>query len=580
MVEDSQANPTDPADMLVVDFATRVGSWTYVTGWAGPRVSGIGAGPGHDCIVQRHDRPDVSEVYGLRTGQGLGFVAAIPAPAGDLAGDLALGWVSPASASPQQTPLEIRETWSDQDLNSLMPMIERQARDLPRGSADWVSHAVLLSDAMAGSTRTRGHVDRILQHETQGYAVSGWAIGRENTEFFLMDAAQTVVPLTGMDRLDRPDLLSIEGVSPNQAARAGFVAHIRQDLVAPIQFIAATGDTVLLLSRKPIQPEPLPADPKEAARALFAMHTPIQSFHDRVERIDWKFLAPLIAAGQARWEACEIEEREFGPQPEAPEVSVIVPLYGRHDFVEHQLMEFCRDPYMRERAEIVYVVDDPAIVISSGSELAELYGLYRQPFRWIWGGVNRGFSGANNLGAARARADRLLFMNSDVFPTAPGWLARMVEALDSHPKLGVVTPQLRFAGGGIQHAGMVSRRLDSIGVWINHHPHMGFDPALDPRKALDAVPIATGACMLLRRAEFEELGGWDTGYLIGDFEDSDLCYKYRSRDLDIGYLPTVSLVHLERQSFAGIGTDDFKTRVMIANSVRHSGRWPQFLHAD
>ena len=156
----------------------------------------------------------------------------------------------------------------------------------------------------------------------------------------------------------------------------------------------------------------------------------------------------------------------------------------------------------------------------------------------------------------------------------------MVAALDSHPKLGVVTPQLRFAGGGIQHAGMESRRLDSIGVWINHHPHMGFDPALDPRKALDAVPIATGACMLLRRAEFEELGGWDTGYLIGDFEDSDLCYKYRSRDLDIGYLPTVSLVHLERQSFAGIGTDDFKTRVMIANSVRHSGRWPQFLHAD
>ena len=77
-------------------------------------------------------------------------------------------------------------------------------------------------------------------------------------------------------------------------------------------------------------------------------------------------IAPVIAASQARWAECEIEERAFGPQPEAPEVSVIVPLYGRHDFVEHQLMEFCRDPYMRERAEIVYVVDDPAIVISSG----------------------------------------------------------------------------------------------------------------------------------------------------------------------------------------------------------------------
>ena len=77
----------------------------------------------------------------------------------------------------------------------------------------------------------------------------------------------------------------------------------------------------------------------------------------------------------------------------------------------------------------------------------------------------------------------------------------------------------------------------------------------------------------MRRADFEYVGGWDTGYLIGDFEDSDLCFKLRQQGLRMLYVPHVQLTHLERQSMTQIGSNDYRMRVTIFNAVRHQMRW-------
>ena len=130
-----------------------------------------------------------------------------------------------------------------------------------------------------------------------------------------------------------------------------------------------------------------------------------------------------------------------------------------------------------------------------------------------------------------------------------------------------------FADGSIQHAGMEFMRRDELGIWVNHHPMMGIDPRLDPNQGLALMPSITGACLAMRRSDFDRLGGWDTGYLIGDFEDSDLCLKLRSDGLKVAYLPSVQLTHLERQSFKLLGQDEFRTRVVIFNAVRHQTRW-------
>jgi GT2 family glycosyltransferase len=94
------------------------------------------------------------------------------------------------------------------------------------------------------------------------------------------------------------------------------------------------------------------------------------------------------------------------------------------------------------------------------------------------------------------------------------------------------------------------------------------------------VPAITGACLLIRRTHFDLVEGWDTGYLIGDFEDSDLCLKIREAGLSIAYLPSVQLTHLERQSFKLFGDKNFRTKVTLFNAVRHQKRWRHFFQDD
>ena len=49
---------------------------------------------------------------------------------------------------------------------------------------------------------------------------------------------------------------------------------------------------------------------------------------------------------------------------------------------------------------------------------------------------------------------------------------------------------------------------------------------------------------------FREIGGFTRDYIIGDYEDSDLCLKIRAAGREIRYVPAAELYHLERQSIA------------------------------
>src|SRR5206468_1553596 len=106
------------------------------------------------------------------------------------------------------------------------------------------------------------------------------------------------------------------------------------------------------------------------------------------------------------------------------DVSIIVPLYQRIDFLEHQLAQFVHDPDIRQ-AELIYVLDSPELKIGLRHSAAQLSSLYRIPFRIATLKRNVGFAGANNIGASLARGRLLLLLNSDVLPDRSGWLKTM-----------------------------------------------------------------------------------------------------------------------------------------------------------
>lgn len=242
-----------------------------------------------------------------------------------------------------------------------------------------------------------------------------------------------------------------------------------------------------------------------------------------------------------------IEERQFG-RGCAADVSVIVPLYGRCDFLRHQLAQFADDPDFGS-VDLIYVVDDPAILAETLELAAQYHPLFDIPFRVIWYGENRGFAGANNIGARAARGRNLLLMNSDVIPRSPGWLSALRTALDTLPTAGAVGPLLQFADGSIQHAGMHPSTSPLLpGFLINTHPRMG--QAWSGPDEPAEQPMLTAACLMLRTADYLAAGGLDEGYVVGDFEDSDLCLALRKRGMRLWLEPRAKLWHLERQSQA------------------------------
>ncbi|WP_366552632.1 glycosyltransferase family 2 protein [Aquibaculum sediminis] len=339
---------------------------------------------------------------------------------------------------------------------------------------------------------------------------------------------------------------------PSVPRRCGFILHVplateAGDARAICFHYAERGDLWLRLPVDQRDTQGIPL----IKEMLGMIPHPEQLNHYLYEMFDGGLGAALEAVNQQRLaEAAPVEDtldsRQFGEPPEAPTTSVIVPLYGRCDFMRHQLAHFADDPDFQQ-CDLIYVVDDPALVEQTLSLAARYQWLFNVPFRVVWYGRNLGFAGANNAGASVARGERLLLLNSDVIPQQAGWLSTLETALETLTDAGAVGPLLQFGDGSIQHAGMQPRRDPQLpGFLLNSHPGMG-QRWEGPNDSYEQ-PLLTAACLMLRKADYEALGGLDEGYVIGDFEDSDLCLGLRSHGLRLYVVPEARLWHLERQS--------------------------------
>lgn len=237
---------------------------------------------------------------------------------------------------------------------------------------------------------------------------------------------------------------------------------------------------------------------------------------------------------------------QLGVPVKRPRFSLIIPLYRNLDYLRFQVGAFAIDPEMK-RAEIIFVLDSPeqrADLVHFLSGLNQLYGL---PMTVVIMSANFGYAAANNAGAALAQGEYLVLLNSDVVPEAPGWLTHLVAPLKRRKNVLASGARLLFDDQSLQHAGMRFTR-DAGGHWLNLHYHKGaprdFGPALESRK----VPAVTGAALLVRRQAFLDVGGFTEDYIIGDYEDSDLCLKLRAAGGDICYAPDAVLYHFERKS--------------------------------
>jgi GT2 family glycosyltransferase len=272
----------------------------------------------------------------------------------------------------------------------------------------------------------------------------------------------------------------------------------------------------------------------------------------------------------ARPELDRIEQ--YGVPPAAPLTSLVIPLYRRIDFLEHQLAQFVRDPELC-RADLVYVLDSPELADALHGQALQLGRLYRVPFRIVYLKTNVGFAGATNAGVEQARGRFLVLFNSDVLPDRPGWLGQMAAFALKMPRLGALGPKLVYEDETLQHAGMYFLRQPGAAVWENAHYYKGLHRNFPAAQETRIVPAVTGACLMIRDDRYQEVGGLHNLFIQGDYEDSDLCLRLSQKGYDNWYLADCELYHLEGQSYPG----PLRSLVYQVNSWQHTELWGKYI---
>ena len=237
---------------------------------------------------------------------------------------------------------------------------------------------------------------------------------------------------------------------------------------------------------------------------------------------------------------------EFGSIEKDPLASIIIPLYRRLDFMKVQLATMANDRAIA-LCEIIYVLDSPEQEEELKTLLANYCTLYQLPVKLVIMERNSGYAAANNAGASQATGRYLVLLNSDVFAKTKGWVTKMAYFYASSDKIGALGAKLLYEDDSLQHAGMFFAQT-TYPFWLTLHYYKGLPGNYPLAQKTRAVPAVTGACLMISKKLYDQVGGFTTDYIIGDFEDSDLCFKCRQLGYESWYYADVSLYHLERQS--------------------------------
>jgi len=238
-----------------------------------------------------------------------------------------------------------------------------------------------------------------------------------------------------------------------------------------------------------------------------------------------------------------------------PLISILVPFRDQPD-----LLRLCLDSILEKTTyphfELLGISNNS--VEPETLALMEHYAAGDPRIRFLCHDIPFNYSALNNFAAAQAAGTHLLLLNNDMAVIAPDWLEALLEH-SQRPEVGAVGAKLYYPDETVQHGGVI---IGVGGVAGHAHKHFqahhpGYFARLHLIQNLSAV---TAACLMVKKALYEAIGGMDEKNLAVAFNDVDFCLRLREKGHINVFTPYCELYHHESKTRGHEDTPQKKQR--------------------
>jgi GT2 family glycosyltransferase len=257
-------------------------------------------------------------------------------------------------------------------------------------------------------------------------------------------------------------------------------------------------------------------------------------------------------------------------------LAIIIVSYNSRKDLENALRSLTEPP-----AAIAHEI---VIVDNASTDSTPVYVREQWPrVRLIASESNLGFAQANNVGIRNTASDLVLLLNPDTIMTAAA-VDRLVSIIDSRPDVAIVGPRIVDGRGRpeLSFGAMISPWAELRQKLLVRGSDRGW-PLITSRvermtRRTHLVDWVSGACLLIRRRDLDEVGGFDTRFFMYA-EDVDLCAAVRARGRSVLFSAEPQVVHLRGQSAASAPdrVQNAYRRSQLAFYAKHHPAWLPFL---